>query len=331
MSKELTTTSQQPFNHPSLNTLTLEDWQSFKDTYLKGRTDSEAKVFMAACNRLGLDPIAKQIYPVGRWDSKLGKEVMAVQTSIDGYRVVANRSLEYAGQIGPHWCGDDGVWKDVWLDKTPPRAARVGVLRKGFAEPMYAVALWEAYCQTTKDGSPTQFWKKMGSLMLAKCAEALALRKAFPNDLSGVYTAEEMMQARAADDSALPAEAPPAMAPASGTGMASLKKIVGGTDTTVKVEPKPEPVAEVVGEVVDGPPPKAKALKEQAIETFQEELAPIPKEVIIAQMTAATGDRATGIQMIKDFLQKNHPGKTWDALTPSEQHHITNLIKEESK
>jgi hypothetical protein len=57
------------------------------------------------------------------------------------------------------------------------------------------VALYREYVQTDWNGNPTRMWKNMGANQIAKCAEALALRKAFPHDLAGVYTAEEMAQA----------------------------------------------------------------------------------------------------------------------------------------
>jgi hypothetical protein len=60
---------------------------------------------------------------------------------------------------------------------------------------MWSVATWEQYKQTKKEGGVTSMWAKFGPLMLAKCAESLALRRAFPNELSGVYSQEEMAQA----------------------------------------------------------------------------------------------------------------------------------------
>lgn len=169
-----------------------------KRTVAKGATDLELELFIRQCERTGLDPFARQIYAVKRWDAQAGAEVMQTQVSIDGLRSKAADTQEMAGQDGPYWCGADGLWHDVWLATGNPRAARVVVLRhhpNGVVGRYSGVALFDSYCQRKKNGDPTRMWAQMAPEMLAKCAEALALRKAFPQSLSGLYTGDEMGQA----------------------------------------------------------------------------------------------------------------------------------------
>lgn len=163
---------------------------------IENAPNGDLAVFLNYAQRTGLDPFARQIYMIGRrakqgdnWTTK-----WTIQASIDGLRIVAERSGDYAGQTAPEFCGEDGVWRDVWTSHEPPVAARVGVFRRGFTQALYGVAYFDEYVQLGRDGKPAGMWSKP-RIMLAKCAEAVALRKAFPNDLSGIYTADEMAQA----------------------------------------------------------------------------------------------------------------------------------------
>ncbi|HZW06107.1 MAG TPA: phage recombination protein Bet [Phycisphaerales bacterium] len=159
-------------------------------------------VLMIHAKRLGLDPLTKQIYAVPRGNGD--KRKLTIQTGIDGFRTTADRSPKYKGQTPPQWCGEDGVWRDVWTSDQPPTAARVGVYKAGCKDPFWGVALWYEYSvQYQNDRGQWELeyqWQKRGVHMLAKCAEALAIRKAFPTDLSGIFTDDEMRKADAEED-----------------------------------------------------------------------------------------------------------------------------------
>ncbi len=151
-------------------------------------SETDLKNFAIQCKRTGLDPITRQIYAI----PISGK--MTIMASIDGLRLIADRSGLYEGQTQPQWCGQDGVWADVWLKKETPSACKIGVHKKNFKEPLYAIAIFNEYAKKTY-GDLDFMWKKMPALMIAKVAESLALRKAFPNEMSGIYSTDEMDQA----------------------------------------------------------------------------------------------------------------------------------------
>lgn len=172
-----------------------QEWSRDKIDLVKrmvclGASDDEFQLFLYTCKRTGLDPLAKQIHMVKRWNAAAGREVATIQTGIDGYRLIADRTGKLAG-----------ITDAVYGELNPmghPTTATVTVyklLADGSRAEFTATARFVEYVQTKKDGSPNMTWGKMPFLMLGKCAEALALRKAFPADLSGVYTSEEMGQA----------------------------------------------------------------------------------------------------------------------------------------
>lgn len=168
--------------------LSREKVELIKQTVAKGATDLELDLFLHACKRTGLDPLMKQIYAIKRWSAADNREVMSFQTGIDGYRLIADRTGKYAGSDEPVFRGEDN-------DETFTATVTVTKLVDGVPCKFSASARWKEYVQKNKQGQPTSMWQKMPFLMLGKCAEALALRKAFPAELSGVYTHEEMMQA----------------------------------------------------------------------------------------------------------------------------------------
>lgn len=176
-------------NDIAVNDFSREKVELIKATVAKGATDLELQLFFHACKRTGLDPLMKQIHAVKRWNSQENRYAMAIQTGIDGYRLIADRTGCYAGSSDAEY--------ELNLETGLPNVAKVTVTKlvNGLPCQFSASARWHEYCQTTKEGQPTSMWKKMPFLMLGKCAEALALRKAFPAELSGVYTHEEMMQA----------------------------------------------------------------------------------------------------------------------------------------
>ena len=176
---------------------TQEQTQLISSTIAPGCTPDELKLFSYACQRSGLDPFSKQIYAIKRG----GK--MSIQVGIDGLRAVAERTGQLDGSE-TYWCGDDGIWSDVWLGSKPPAAAKTIIYRKGCSHPFTATARFSDF------NAGQGLWSKMPSVMIAKCSEAQALRRAFPADMSSLYTADEMEQAETVTVTATNAPALPA-------------------------------------------------------------------------------------------------------------------------
>lgn len=166
---------------------------------VEGAADGDLLVFLHVCQRTGLDPFARQIHMVSRNQKEGDRWVKkwTIQTGIDGYRLIARRAANRGGESLEYddvqWADAEGNWADVWLRGTAPTAAKVVLYRDG--RRFSAVALYREYVQTKRDGEPNSMWSRMPANQLAKCAEALALRKAYPQDLAGIYADDEMGQA----------------------------------------------------------------------------------------------------------------------------------------
>lgn len=150
-----------------------------------GASEEEAGALIAVAEARGLNPLTQECYFVKRWNNERRAYEWAVQASIDSLRMRAEDTGDYAGQDEPE-LSFDGEGRLV--------SATVRVYRKSVPGRPFAVctARWDEYVQTTKEGRPAKFWAKMPTNQLSKCAEALALRKAFPRALGRLYISEEM-------------------------------------------------------------------------------------------------------------------------------------------
>jgi len=191
---------------------------------IKDATNADLAVFMHYCQKTLLDPFSKQIYMIPRREKQGDQWVtkQTIQTGIDGFRVIRDRvcarlgvEVEYEDTI---WYDADGREHTVWLSETPPTACRVVVLKNGKRFP--AVLRTAAYMATDKNGNALAQWRTQPDHQIEKCCEAFALRRAFPNDLGGLYVDEEMGSA--------PAPAP-------------QYQRVTATEITAPREPEPDP------------------------------------------------------------------------------------------
>ena len=167
-------------NTPLNQTFNDDQVKLIKSTIAKGATDDELQLFLYQAQKTGLDPLARQIHFVKRAGQ------MTIQTAIDGFRAIAARTGQHAGT-------SDGIFEvQKGIDRPSKATVVVKKIVQGIVSEFSATARWDEYFPGEKQGF---MWKKMPYTMLEKCAEAKALRKAFPEDLSGMYTNDEMQQA----------------------------------------------------------------------------------------------------------------------------------------
>lgn len=194
-------------------TVTPEQLELVKRTVASGATDAELKLFLFDCQRQGVHPLDNLLH-----FTKRGGKYTPI-TSIDFMRTRAADTGEYAGS-------DDAAFFSIVMPQPHPDQATVTVYRlvQGLRCAFTATARWAEYCPAT---GQDHMWRKMPHAMLAKCAEALALRKGFPRQLAGLYAKEEMDQAGPVTNGyavEAPAVAPVSDVPAGHTGTAADRK-----------------------------------------------------------------------------------------------------------
>jgi phage recombination protein Bet len=212
-----------------------EELKAMKNEYAKQATQQQFDLWIAECRNRGLVPVKDvvlQIRATKEWNPETRvkdfvKKAVHI-TTIQALRKLAERTGKYAGQLPSVWIyldntGSPSIESEVPLpdlnNLSAPRrpwAAKASVVRKGFEHPITVPARFEAYAQYFSDGgtqSLNSTWANRGPEQLEKCAEALALRKAFPEELGGLYLQEELrdeetVAATAQDESVQKTETP---------------------------------------------------------------------------------------------------------------------------
>ncbi|MBF6289282.1 recombinase RecT [Nocardia cyriacigeorgica] len=272
---------------PDQSDWTPEQLAGLRQLGIEDAPEGDLLVFRHVCQTTGLDPFRKQIYMIGRktkvkyWDEAQRRQVedwvmkYTIQTGIDGFRRNGREAAKREGAAirvdGPYWQGEDGGgWSDVWLSSKPPAAAKFVIFRDGEAHT--GIAMYREFVQTMPGSdAPNSMWRKMPANQLAKCAEAQAWRRAYPDDFSGVQledavqiiepdgtssvrvqservTADQLLAATSGESPApqvqqwqAPADGPADAASSEGEKQDTALADESPSDAAGKAEPTPEP------------------------------------------------------------------------------------------
>jgi phage recombination protein Bet len=164
---------------------TEEDQRIIRTSICPEASDAEFSALIKIAMLRRLNPLLQQIHFVKRNQQIDGKWIQrwAAQISIDGFRSKAEETGLYDGQDEPEFIYDANE-RLIFC--------KVRIYKKGISRPFVGVAHFTEYAQYTRDGHLTKMWSEKPHVMLAKCAEAQGHRKAFPDELSGLYAPEEM-------------------------------------------------------------------------------------------------------------------------------------------
>lgn len=174
-----------------------EQERIIREQFADGCDDDELAVLLYNAQRRKLDPFLGHLRGIKRWNSSKGREVMAIQTSIDAFRLIADRTGKYGGGPAPTFEVIEKNFKgnrDLACTLTVRKLC--GNDKAGYIwHEVTEVAYYREYMVTKQNGKPVRMWAEKPHIMLAKCTEARALRRAFPEELGGLYTDDEMGQA----------------------------------------------------------------------------------------------------------------------------------------
>lgn len=191
-----------------------------KRTVAADCNNDEFNLFVEVARRVGLDPFRRQIYAMVYSKGDAEKRKLSIVVGIDGFRAVAARAGDYRPDDQEYVITYDAELKHaernpLGIERAAVKAFKIGPDKQW--HPVVGVAYWDEFApiqeiwewskeagkrQPTGKFKLSERWHTMGRLMIAKCAEAQALRKGWPEDLSGLYAPEEMDRAGAEDQAA---------------------------------------------------------------------------------------------------------------------------------
>ena len=170
-------------------------WSTLKNSLYKGANDCSIQMVVEYCKACKLDPMQKPVHIVPMWDKNTKSMKDTIMPGIGLYRIQAARSNKYAGVSEPEYgdtfnttLGGVSISYPEWCKVTVKKLVGNNIVE------FTAKEYWlENYATIKKDhNAPNAMWLKRPFGQLAKCAEAQALRKAFPEIITQQPTAEEM-------------------------------------------------------------------------------------------------------------------------------------------
>lgn len=293
--------------------LDKEELALVKSTIAKDATDEELALFLYTAQKRGLNPLTRQIHFVKRGKGEESQGV--IQTGIDGLRLIAQRTGQYAPSGRP-----------TLFEYENGKLLRATVygnkIINGTAFEFSATARFSEYAPVKANGGLFPMWIKMPETMLEKCAEAKMLRRGFPEELSGLYSDEEMEQAGAGVTTFREASEPE-------PGAAADKP------EELQTTAKPEDYAALSAKYgdmlgccwehgdtwhMDNYGKRCHKLEDGSWCRFRLLLQPITKEIALENGMGSS-------QELNDYLKKEY-GKTWSQFSEEEQIKILAELKE---